>query len=166
MTEKRLEKNQLNMGKVQYIKPIFPNDAEVLKKTADNGDEIYYHAPDNELRTCDTDLETAIACLLEPLQIIDRVLCEVLSDSDNLAIANLFTVIKQNISNNLYEIFRFIDQSIGEIRITEVCELKYGDGIHRWGQCVGVKIIPPEVAKTYQEGPVYDHNPALIHEAR
>lgn len=146
------------MEKVQYIKPFFPKDTPVIKKTDAKGNAKYYkrHSQE-EIRTCSTDLETDLMCLLEPIEIIERAL----TNGEHLALANTLTKARQNISHAIQEIFHLIDNNIGEIEITGIYELEI-NSIYRWGQCVDAKLLPPDASGDRQEGPVYDHNPELI----
>lgn len=146
------------MEKVQYIKPFFPKDTSVIKKTDAKGNAKYYkrHSQE-EIRTCSTDLETDLMCLLEPIEIIERAL----TNQEHLAFANTLTKARQNISNAIDEMFCFINNNIGEIETTGIYELEIGS-IYRWGQIVDAKLLPPDTFRDRQEGPVYDHSPELI----
>jgi hypothetical protein len=49
---------------VKYIKPFFPTDCTILKKTDELGKDTYHHSScnhptlENEIRTCDEELES------------------------------------------------------------------------------------------------------------
>lgn len=158
MIIKEAKKNELNSGaaaKVQYIKPFFPNDSSVIKKTDAKGNAEYYkqHSQE-EIRTGSTDLEMGLMCLLEPLEIIERAL----SNQEHLAFANTLTKARQDISNAIHEIFCFVNNNIGEINITGIYELEIGS-IYRWGQVVDAELAPPD---EFEQKTIYDHDPKAI----
>jgi hypothetical protein len=158
MTVEKAGKNELNSGsaaKVQYIKPFFPNDISIIKKTDAKGNAKYYkqHSQE-EIRTCSTDLETDLMCLLEPIEIIERAL----SSQEHLAFANTLTKARQNISNAIRETFCFINNNIGEINITGIYELEIGS-IYRWGQVVDAELAPPD---EFEQKTIFDHDPKVI----
>lgn len=138
-----MNKNEtIQSNKDECIKPFFPNDTAVIKKTDATGN-VNYCKPNSqdEIRAMDEELDTALMCLLEPIQIIEMALC----NSNNIAFANSLTIAHQNILNTIYEMFRFIEQKIGVINITHVYELEV-NSIYRWGQCVDAKLLPPDTS--------------------
>jgi len=158
MNKKLNVKRSSNIGiaeKVQYIKPFFPNDTPVLKKTDANGNSQYHNRhTQNEIRTCSTDLETVLLCLLEPLQIIEKAL----TNDDNIPFANTLTMARQNMTNTIHEIFRFVNNNIGEINITTIHELEI-NSLCRWGQCVDAELGATD---EFEEKAIFDHDPELI----
>lgn len=148
------ELNSSGAGKFEYIKPFFPNDFSAIKMTGSNGEVKYYKSyPEDKIRTCSTDLETELMCLLEPIELIEKALVY----DENIAFANTLTATRQNIANTIHEIFRFVN-NIGEIQITTIHEFEVGS-IYRWGQCVDAKLLPPD---EFEEKPTFDHDPELI----
>ena len=161
MAAETAKKNELNNGSaenIQHIKPFLPNDAAVIKRT-DGGGNIVFHGQNSkdEIRTSSTDLETELMCLLDPLEIIEKALAY----AEQNAFANSLTIARQNIANAIHEIFRFVNNNIGEINITSVHELET-NSIYRWGQCVDAELLPPDTSGNQEEGPIYNHNPKLI----
>jgi len=150
--------NSNGAGNFQYIKPFFPNDLSVIKMTGSNGEVKYYqNYPKNEIRACSTDLETVLMCLLEPIDVFEKALVY----DDHIEFANTLTTIRQNIANNIHEIFRFVN-NIGEIQITSIHKTEVGS-IYRWGQCVNAELLPPD---KFEEKPMFDHDPELIEELK
>lgn len=155
-----MNKNENIQGhKDQYIKPFFPNDTAVIKRTDTAGNTKYYKPHSAvEIRTCNTDLETELMCLLEQIEVIERAL----NLDACLPFANTLTAARQNIANAIHEIFRFVNNNVGEINITTIHELEIGS-IYRWGQCVDAKLTPTD---EYEEKTTFDHDPELIDELK
>lgn len=141
----------------QVIDAIYPNDYEVIKKIDDKGIETFYHqSTGNEIRTCTEGLDVTFQCLIEPLKIIEHAI----SAAGNQAIANLLTVVRQNIENTIYEIFHFLEKDIGTIDVTRIYELN--DTCYRWGRCVDVQLSPPDASGDYcPEYPAYEE-PSIL----
>ncbi|MEN6374604.1 MAG: hypothetical protein ABFD75_07475 [Smithella sp.] len=162
MTEKAAKINELSgkgIEKVEYIKPYYQNDSKVLKITDAKGREKYcgYYADNEELRTGDAELEIKLLCLLEPLEILEKALAY---EGYNYE-ADTLTAIRQNITNKIDEIFQFVNNNIGVIKIYEIYEIESGRP-YRWGQCVDAKLSPPDTSEDGEKGPIYDHDPELI----
>jgi len=130
--------------KEECIKAIFPNDYEIIKRTNDNGVVTYHHPSDSELndgnaiRAMDEELELLLGCLLEPFDVIEKALC----NSDNIPIANTIALVRQSISNTLFEMFQLIEKQIGTIKITRIYQNEI-NSFYRWGRCIDVKLLPP-----------------------
>jgi len=130
--------------KEECIKPIFPNDYEIMKRTTDNGEVTYHHPSrselndDNEIRAMDEELELLLMCLLEPFDVIEKALC----NSDNIPIANTLAMIRQNILNTIFEMCQLIEKQIGTIKITRIYQNEI-NSFYRWGRCIDVKLLPP-----------------------
>jgi len=161
MTENAAKTNELNgkgIEKIQYIKPYYQNDSEVLKITDAKGETKYcgYYSK-KELRTCDDELELKLLCLLEPLEVLENALAY----EGYHYHADTLTVIRQNLTNKIDEIFKFVNSNIGVIKIYEICEIVSGRP-HRWGQCVDAKLSPPDTSEGMEEGPIFNHDPELV----
>ena len=144
-----MNKNEtIQSNKDEYIKPFFPNDTVVVKKTDATGNVNYCKRNSQDtIRAMDEELDTALMCLLEPIQIIEMALC----NSDNIPFANSLTIARQNILNTICEMFGFIGQKIGVINITRIYELEI-NSMYRWGQCVDAKLLPPDVDEKRSRG--------------
>lgn len=159
LKEEKIKKlNSSGAGKFQYIKPFFPIDRFVLKMTGSNGKVKYYgNYPEDEIRACSTDLETVLMGFLEPIDVFEKALVY----DNHIEYANTLTTIRQNIANNIREIFSFVN-NIGEIQITSIHQTDVGS-IFRWGQCVDAELLPPD---KFEEKPMFDHDPELIEELK
>jgi hypothetical protein len=152
-------KENIQNNKDQYIKPFFPNDSAVIKRTDAAGNVKYYKPHSNdEIRTCGTDLETELMCLLEQIEVIERAL----NSEECLPFANTLTAARQYIENSIHEIFRYVNNNVGEINITTIHEFEIGS-IYRWGQCVDAELKPTD---EYEEKTTFDHDPELIDELK
>jgi len=126
------------MERCLTIEPYLPNDASVIKRTDIQGNVRFYdfHTK-RELRVVSNDLESELACLLDPLEIIEKALWT----DEQMTFANTITTVRQNIHRAISEMFLFVNNNIGEIEITSLCELQTGS-IYRWGQCVDATLRP------------------------
>lgn len=162
----KLLRNNDVENKVEYIDPYFRTDTCVLRKTDKSGNVAYFHKHGREeLRTCDVDLKTSILELLEPLMVIE----DAIANADQHTIAGTLSAVRQHMKESLEEIFRFIDQEIGEIMIDKIYDLDLMS-IFRRGQTVGARLLPPTIRPCDKAivdnqnggGPIYDHNNSLI----
>jgi len=162
MTGKQAKTDELSGkegAKVEYIKPFYQNDHNVLKTIDKQGHAWYYG--DNDLRKVleayNSDLETELHNLIEPIQVVEIALrtCE------HYAFADALMDIRQKAANTIREMFLFIYKNIGEITITGVLDSDPSSR-HRYGQCVDAKLSSPNIYNSGKEGPIYDHDPELI----
>lgn len=132
-------------SKARVIKPIFPYDHEILRKIDNNGAILYYNYHNSSLHegniinALDEELELLLYGILEPFDVIEKALV----NSDNIPVANTIAMIRQNISNTIFEVCELINKKIGVIKITRIYENEI-NAFHRWGRCIDVKIVQPD----------------------
>ncbi len=122
--------------KVEGIRTIFPNDYQIQRKIDEEGVITYQHPGGNQVETYDESLYDIIECGVERFQ----TLIEMLDDGDQSSFGSLFRILIENLDDQLYEIFTFMDKTIGNITCTRVNK---GANVYRRDRCVGVSITPP-----------------------
>src|SRR3972149_5484155 len=124
---------------VEVIGTIFPNDYKIMRRIDEDGVITYEHPIGPLVETYDEPLEMIISGGLE--RFVD--LIEMLNGEDGKAgrFCRLFRVLVEDLETQLYEIFMFMDKTIGKITCTRIDK---GDDAYRRHRCIGVSVTPPK----------------------
>lgn len=145
-------KKKEGMASVEGIKPIFPNDYKIMRRIDEEGIITYQHPTGAQIETYNETLDSIISLGMERF----KNLIEMLDDDDLSRFGYLFETLIENLEDQLYEIFTFMDKTIGEVTCTRITK---GDCVYRHDRCVGVSITPP---KADDESPFYTADPELL----
>jgi len=118
---------------VQTIVPIFPNDYKVIKKTKEDGTIIFEHPVGEEVETYTNSLDMMMEIIVNRFEALGKLTV----DDDYDRIGFLIEALVEGARREIYEVFHFLDMSIGEINCTIV---QRNQTIYRHGRILAVEL--------------------------
>ena len=137
-----------NACKIELIEPYYKRDMNLVRKTNKHGEVTYHLSNKTEelVFVHHGSLETEMRTLVEGLKVIEEAALSI----EQFELRSALTAIRQKAEERIDEIFRFVEQEIGDINIYCVGENNF-QGPLRYGQVVGAKLAPPD---QYIERPI------------
>ena len=137
-----------NACKIELIGPYYKRDMNLVRKTNKHGEVTYHLSNKTEelVFVHHGSLETEMRTLVEGLKVIEEAALSI----EQFELRSALTAIRQKAEERIDEIFRFVEQEIGDINIYCVGENNF-QGPLRYGQVVGAKLAPPD---QYIERPI------------
>ena len=124
----------------ETIQPIFPNDHEIIRELDKSGEASYYHPNSgDEVYTYDYDLYSQLSSIMSRLQ----AMVDILGDDDRNGFGFIFESLIRDATNQLEEIFKHIEDTIGHIELDIVGR---NSSIYRIGMIVGARVKPTKEA--------------------
>ncbi len=117
----------------EVIRPIFPDDYEIVRHVKEDGTIVYEHPTGYEVQTYEETFETIMQSHLDNF----KALFELLDEEDRGRFGRLFSALIEQSERQLYEIFAFLGKSSVDIKCTLTCR---NDIVYRANRCVGVSI--------------------------
>lgn len=133
-------------GNVMVLKALFPGDVEKIRITHEDGSVLLgdMDGKGSQNETTSEDIESTMACILERFEM----LTDLVDGAENTDIVVLYGTLIRDARMQLNEMFTFIEEDIGEIRLRyEACEFNDRP------RCVGAFVRPPSENRTRPYGP-------------
>lgn len=124
----------------ETIPPVFPNDYEIVKEVQPDGSIVFRHPVGSEVDVWTEDLDTLFSLMTEHFMS----LTDLLSDEDRVQFGFILSLMVGHYQNQFYEIFHFLDKSVGTISISLIMK---DQTCYRTGRVVDVTLAPPKNCK-------------------
>jgi len=133
-----------NVYKIEKIEPYYKRDVKLVRKTDQFGNVNYYRLHDGreigeEIFVHHGCIESEMRSIIEGLKVIE----DAAQSRQEFEIWSALTAIRRKAEERIDEIFRIVEQEIGDIEIYSVGD-NGSQSILRYGQVVGAMIAPPE----------------------
>lgn len=123
--------------KTEQIAPYYKRDIHLIRETNELGTVNYYRSNDRGklVFVHRSSLESEMNTLVDGLKVIEAAA----KSNEQFELWSALTAIRQKFEERIDEIFRFVEQEVGEINIYCVGENEFQDNL-RYGQVVGAKL--------------------------
>ena len=126
--------NTMNQQKksIQTIMPVFPDDYQIIKETSADGTVSYRHPSGGDVETYPESLDMMMGIIINRFE----ALCKLMDDEDYGRIGFVIEALAAGAKQEIYEVFHFLDEAVGEIFCTVV---QKNQSIYRKGRIIGVE---------------------------
>ncbi len=126
--------NTMNQQKksIQTIMPVFPDDYQIIKETNADGTVSYRHPSGGDVETYPESLDMMMGIIINRFE----ALCKLMDDEDYGRIGFVIEALAAGAKQEIYEVFHFLDEAVGEIFCTVV---QKNQSIYRKGRIIGVE---------------------------
>lgn len=115
------------------IVPVFPDDYQIIKKTKQDGSVIFEHPVGEEIETYTNSLDMMMEIIVNRFEAVSKLMPE--DDYDRIGF--LLETVAENARREIYEVFHFLNRTVGEINCTII---QRNQTIYRHGRILAVEL--------------------------